>query len=1712
MIKPIRIVLFFLAIFFFIPKSYAQFPYVESFRNATASGIVFGGAPSAFLTASGNSPSGGTPIDAIGSGYLRLTNAEKNQKGYAYSMSDFPSSNGLKVEFEYATYGGSRADGISFFLFDATASPFTIGGFGGSLGYAQINTTTPISPGVSKGYLAIGLDEYGNFSNNNEGRQGGVGFIPGSVTLRGKGDGIAMTPDNYRFLTTVHPDELGVSLIGDGSQRISDPTNIAYRKVAIELIPNPSGGYNINVYLTKGGSPQERIKVIDNYYYPDAAPEKLRYGFASSTGDDTNFHEIRNVAIDLYTLNPIVSSDVKQACEGTTATIDITTNDKANATNTSIDKLTIDLDPATPGIQNTLFQAGKGTFSVNSLGIVQFVPLASFFGSATANYNLRDTNGTLSNTASVTFTYSAPPAAPDAGANDAINIFTPTGTYALQGSATGTNTGLWTQVSGPNAATFADPTLNTTTVNNLVSGIYVFRWTLSSAAGCTASDDVQLTVNHPPVAVNDVATTPLNTSVPISIVDNDTDDNGNANIGRGSIVIKTQPSNGTLSINFTTGIVTYLPNSGFTGTDTFTYTVKDANGAESNVATVTIVVNKTLVGTNDVTTTNVNTPVVVHVLDNDPKKAGASVLKNSDPLHGSIIVNPDGTISYTPVTGYSGKDTFTYKLVNSNGDESDPITVTVNVKPTGLTDTGNTRSNEAIIIPVKDNDPGKSGTTVVPLTSPLNGSISVNPAGNVVYTPTVGFSGKDTFQYLLRTADGVDSDPIIVNINVKPVGSPDIITTTPDVAVILPIKDNDLSKTGTTIVLSTNPVNGLVSIGPDGTVGYTPNTGYSGKDTFTYQLRTADGLDSDPIIVNITVKPMGSTDNVITAPNTSTIIQVKDNDVSKLNTTLTITTNPLHGAAIVNANGTVTYTPAMGYSGKDVFTYTLRTPDGIDSDPITVNINIKPIGSTDNVSTEISTPVTILVKDNDLSKTGTTVSLTSTPTNGTAVINGTGNPVYTPNPGFFGKDSFYYILRTTDGLDSDPILVNVDIRPAGSPDNVSTPPATPINIIVKNNDVSKTGTTVTISSNPTNGAVVLNADGSTTYTPNAGFSGKDTFTYFLNTSDGVQSTPITVTITVKPIGVSDNVVTPPNTPITISVKDNDPSKNGTTVVVVTNAAHGAVVLNPAGLPVYTPNTGYSGKDTFTYILRTADGVDSDPITVNIGIKPIGLDDIANTITNIPVNIPVKDNDPSKTGTTTVINTNPANGSVVLNTDGSVAYTPNTGFSGKDTFTYRLTTPDGGSSDPITVTVNVKPTGTPDAATTNSGVAVIIPVKDNDLSKVGTTVVIGTSPLHGTVTINSAGIPVYTPAPGYSGPDSFTYRLRTPDGLESDPILVNLTVRVPVVIPAPNLNIETPVSSPITINIPTPTGGTITITDPPDHGTITFDPSGKPIYTPNSGYSGPDDFTYIITDPDGNTSVPGKITINVLVSPKIGLAKKLVSATKNTDGSYKISYLFTVRNYGEVGIAKVSLVDELDRVFLGNTIKVTKLTATGTLKASSNYNGISVKELLDPSSSLAANGKETVSLEFNITLDQKEGDFFNTAVTRGYNSVGAEVTSDLSTDGLNPDTKGDGDVSPSLFTPVNLIKQNIFIPGGFSPNNDGVNDFFVVENGTGKQISLEVYNRWGNRIYKAAKYENTWNGKTTEGIHIGDDVPAGTYYYIITIDNKDKRVGYITINR
>ncbi len=182
-------------------------------------------------------------------------------------------------------------------------------------------------------------------------------------------------------------------------------------------------------------------------------------------------------------------------------------------------------------------------------------------------------------------------------------------------------------------------------------------------------------IPSPPVAANDSATTPKNTAVTIDVLANDSDADGDPL----SVTNLTAPAHGSAVLN-ADGTVTYTPNLGFLGTDTFTYTANDGT-SDSNVATVTVEVKNTPpVAVDDAASTFKNTPVTVDVLANDSDADGdaLSVTGLTAPAHGTATLNADGTVTYSPNAGFSGTDTFTYRAFDGT-DAGNVATVTVEV-------------------------------------------------------------------------------------------------------------------------------------------------------------------------------------------------------------------------------------------------------------------------------------------------------------------------------------------------------------------------------------------------------------------------------------------------------------------------------------------------------------------------------------------------------------------------------------------------------------------------------------------------------------------------------------------------------------------------------------------------------------------------------------------------------------------------------------------------------------------------------------------------------------------------------------------------------------------------------------------------------------------------------------------------------------------------
>lgn len=278
--------------------------------------------------------------------------------------------------------------------------------------------------------------------------------------------------------------------------------------------------------------------------------------------------------------------------------------------------------------------------------------------------------------------------------------------------------------------------------------------------------------NRPPVAVNDINNTLIETPVSGNVATNDTEPDGDGT----TISLLTGPDNGSLSLN-TDGTYVYIPDNGFTGTDIFTYTLceSDSSGL-CDTATVTIQVidddngpNRGPVANDDVASTQSGVPVGGSLTTNDFDPDGDDIRINttavSGPSNGSITINPDGTYIYIPNPGFTGSDTVQYVICevvpapttplcdtaslviqvveDDNGNQNDP--------PFAGDDAFGIRMDSTLLGGLSPNDSDPNGDGLVydtmAVDGPSNGTVSINPDGTFTYIPNPGYFGPDQFVY-----------------------------------------------------------------------------------------------------------------------------------------------------------------------------------------------------------------------------------------------------------------------------------------------------------------------------------------------------------------------------------------------------------------------------------------------------------------------------------------------------------------------------------------------------------------------------------------------------------------------------------------------------------------------------------------------------------------------------------------------------------------------------------------------------------------------------------------------------------------------------------------------------------------------------------------------------------------------------------------------------
>jgi len=1110
--------------------------------------------------------------------------------------------------------------------------------------------------------------------------------------------------------------------------------------------------------------------------------------------DDGGLETVQSFIWTITNPGPTANADMASTTEDTpTAPIDVLTNDN---------------DPDGDDLTVTTASADNGAVVINADGTLTYTPDANFNGTDTITYQISDGQGG-SSTSTVTVTVVAenddPTVTPLSALGNAdadVIALDVSGSFDdLDG-----DTLTFTQMGLPPGLTIDPGTgLITGTIDPSASqggpngdGIYSVTITADDSFGGTVSSTFSWTVtNPPPVAVNDgpIAVTE-DTPLDINVLGNDTDPDGDM-----LTVTLATAGNGEVTIN-PDGTINYVPDPDYNGPDTITYTISDGNGGTST-ATVEINVGEVndapvaspIAPRNDVDGAVVSVPVAANFSDVDGDTltftaAGLPLGLTIDPNTGII----SGTIDSDASQPAGGVYTVIVTADDGRGgtvDQSFTWTIT-NPPPIAVNDTALTSEDLPVNIPVLGNDSDPDGDTLTVTTaSAANGSVVIQPNGTIDYTPNQDFNGTDTITYTISDGNGGTATATVTvtvgAVNDPPVAVDDATVTDEETPVTIPVLANDSDVDGDPLTVTTaSAPNGTVVINPDGTITYTPDQDFNGTDTITYVISDGQG-GTDTATVAVTVNPVNdppvANDDVATTPeDTPVTLNVLGNDTDVDGDPLIVTgaTSP-DGQVTINPDGTVTFTPDPNFNGTTTVTYTISDGNGGTATAtvtLTVDpVNDVPVATPDVGQTDEDTPVTVSVLDNDTDADGDplTVTAASAP-NGTVVINPDGTVTYTPNPNFNGTDTITYTVTDGNGgfaTTTATITVNpVNDVPVAVNDNVATPEDAPVTIPVLGNDTDADGDplTVTDATSP-DGTVVINPDGTITFTPNPDFNGPTTITYTVSDGNGGTST---ATVTVDVIPVNDAPVatpavaaTPEDTPVTLSPLDNATDVDGDPLVISSaTSPNGTVTINPDGTITYTPDPNFNGTDVITYQVGDGNGgFTTATITVTVAPvndPPVAANDIADTDEERPLIIPVLANDVDLDGDPlTVTNATAANGTIVINPDGTITYTPNVDFFGTDTITYTISDGNGGTST-ATVAVTVRnvnevPVDGNEEVFGIGGAETIIDVLANGSDPDGDPLSVFTAKVDiGTVVINPDGTISHFADPEFQGVATITY--------------------------------------------------------------------------------------------------------------------------------------------------------------------------------------------------------------------------------------------------------------------------------------------------------------------------------------------------------------------
>ncbi|EMK5586884.1 tandem-95 repeat protein [Vibrio parahaemolyticus] len=1137
--------------------------------------------------------------------------------------------------------------------------------------------------------------------------------------------------------------------------------------------------------------------------------------------------ESTTVNVDVTPVNdaPVAKDDIATTQEDTAVTIDVLPND------TDIDGDTLRIDSAS-------VPSDQGTVEIVD-GKLVFTPAENFNGDAEITYTVTD--GELTDEAKVSVTVNPVNDAPtikvdavESITENAVSTDTVVATLTIRDTDTSedqltvslenNSNGYFVLVGDEVKLTQA----GVDAVNNDELNLkdLTISASVSDGVNPTANDSDSLIVNRvndAPTVENAIADQELSEDFATYTIDlnyafKDSDSALNFSVSGNSNVL----------VSIENGIATISPTADWNGSETLTFTATDPSG-ESISQTVNFTVAPVADIVADKATVVEDTPTIIKVLGNDTFEGDGKVVSldtNNGPANGTVSVNPDGSVTYTPNDNYVGKDTFTYVVTSGGVSESTTVNVDVtpvNDAPVAKDDIATTQEDTAVTIDVLPNDTDADGDKLSVESASVpkeQGTVEV-VNGKLVFTPAENFNGDAEITYTVT--DGQLTDEAKVTVTVNPVNDAPTIkvdavesitedaVSTDTVVATLTVRDTDTPEDQLTVSLENNSNGYFVLVGDEvkltqAGVDAVNNDELNLKD-LTISASVSDGVnptanDSDSLVVN-RVNDAPTVENAIADQVLSEDFDAYTIDLNEVfkdsDSSLEFSVSGNDNIQISIVSGVATITPTADWNGKETITFTVKDSSG-ESVSQTVDFTVAPVVDIEADSADVveDTPTIINVLGNDtFESTDKVVSLDAEngPKNGTVIVNNDGTVTYTPDDNYVGEDTFTYIV--TSGGVSESTTVSVDVTPendapVAKDDTAITDEDTPVTIDVLPNDTDVDGDKLSIESAsvPKEQGTVEVVNGKLVFTPAENFNGDAEITYTV--TDGALTDQATVKVTVNAVNdtpvvesnVADQTLAEDFTPYTIDLNTvfSDVDNVDGELKFSVSGNSNVLVSIENGIATISPTADWNGSETLTFTATDPSG-ESISQTVNFTVAPVAdiVADNATVVEDTPTIIKVLGNDTFEDdGKVVSLDTNngPANGTVSVNPDGSVTYTPDDNYVGKDTFTYIVTS--GGVSESSTVEVNVTPVNDApvakdDIATTQEDTAVTIDVLSNDTDVDGDKLSIQSATVpeaQGKVEIVDGKL-VFTPAENFNGHAEITYTVT--DGQLTDEAKVTVTV-------------------------------------------------------------------------------------------------------------------------------------------------------------------------------------------------------------------------------------------------------------------------------------------------------------------------------------------------